>query len=59
MNTSFLQSFILLQTEKTWLLMSDKVYSVLTVLLLIFGALIVYIFLTNRKIRDLEKKLKE
>ncbi|MEZ4773523.1 MAG: hypothetical protein R3D00_10110 [Bacteroidia bacterium] len=59
MNPTFLQSFILLQTEKTWLLMSDKVYSVLTVLLLIFGALIGYLVLTNRKIRDLEKKLKQ
>ncbi|MEZ4824753.1 MAG: hypothetical protein R3C61_00450 [Bacteroidia bacterium] len=59
MNTHFLSSFLLLQTEKTWLLMSDKVYSVLAVLLLIFGGLILYIFLTNRKIRDLEKKLKD
>ncbi|MDX2250352.1 MAG: hypothetical protein SF052_26450 [Bacteroidia bacterium] len=56
---SFLQSIILLQAEKTWLLMSDKVYSVLTVILLIFGALIGYLVLTNRKIRNLEKKLKE
>ncbi len=50
---------LLLQEEKSWLLKSDKVYSVLAVLLIIFSALIVYVFLTNKKVKQIEAKIKE
>lgn len=55
-------SIILLQTDqadKPFLLASEKIYSVLTVLLLVFGAMIFYLILTNRKVKELEKKIEE
>ena len=39
------------------LLMSDKIFSVLTILLVIFGGLIGYLFFTNKKIGALEAKI--
>lgn len=51
--------FQLLQTEQSLLLKSDKVYSVLVVLLLIFGGLIAYLFSTDRKVKMIEKKIEE
>ncbi|TAE47518.1 MAG: hypothetical protein EAZ89_17675 [Bacteroidetes bacterium] len=50
---------LLLQEQKAWLLMSDKVYSVLAVLLIIFGLLIAFMVFTNRRISDLEQKMTE
>jgi hypothetical protein len=52
--------FILLQSEsKPWLLASDKVNAVLAVVLLIFGAVLTYLILTQRKAAQLEKKMEE
>ena len=51
-------NILLLQTtvqETTFLMTSDKVYSILTVLLIIFGLVIGYLVLTGRKISKLEK----
>lgn len=50
-------AFTLLQEQTSWLLASEKVYSVLTVLLIVFVALIAYLFLTNRRVSRLEKKI--
>lgn len=41
------------------LLQSDKVYSILAILLMIFGAMIGYMVLTERKLQQLEKKINE
>lgn len=41
------------------LLQSDKVYSILAILLMIFGALIGYMVVTERKLQRLEKKMDE
>ncbi len=50
--------FILLQeTSKPWLLASEKINSVLAIVLLIFGAVLVYLVLTERKAARLEKKM--
>lgn len=51
--------FILLQAKQSWLLMSDKIYSVLAILLIVFGLLSIYMVSTNRKISDLEQKMDE
>lgn len=52
--------FILLQeATKPWLLASEKVNSVLAVVLLIFGAVLTYLMLTQRKAAQLEKKMEE
>ena len=45
------------ETQKEWLLTSDKVYSLLTVLLIIFVAMIAYLVWTNRKVNRLEEKM--
>ena len=52
---------ILLQSEasKPWLLASEKINSVLAVVLLIFGAILTYLMLTQRKAKQLEKKIEE
>lgn len=49
---------ILLQ-EKAWLLASEKVNSVLAIVLLIFGAVLTYLVLTQRKVARLEKQMEE
>jgi hypothetical protein len=57
-----LNMIILLQIqaqEKTWLLASDKVYSVLAILLLIFGAVLTYLIIGERKVSQLEKRMGE
>ena len=52
--------FILLQaSDKPWLLASEKVNSVLAIVLLIFGAVLTYLILTQRKAIRLEKKMDE
>lgn len=43
--------------SKDLLLMSDKIFSVLAVLLIIFGALIGYLIFLGRKVRALEAKM--
>ena len=48
---------IVMQAGEPWLLMSDKIYSVLTILLVIFGLLSLYLVATNRKINELEEKM--
>jgi len=57
--TTLLHTFFLLQEEKSWLMQSDKVYSVLAVLLIVFGTLIVYLYFTNRKLKKVEEKISE
>lgn len=44
--------------ENDILLMSDKIYSVLGILLLIFGVLIYMLFSSEKKIKQLEDKMK-
>ena len=41
------------------LLRSDKIYSVLAVILVIFAGLLVYLFTTQRKLSKLEKQFNE
>lgn len=51
----------LLQTtpESSDILLQDgRMYSVLAVLLVIFGVLIAYLIVTERRVRAIEKKLK-
>jgi uncharacterized membrane protein len=55
--TSFMS--LLLQEEKTWLLASDKIYSVMAVLILIFALVIGYLVVTNRKVSQLERRFEE
>lgn len=45
--------------ENDILLMSDKIYSVLGILLLIFGVLIYMLFSNEKKIKQLEDKIKD
>ncbi|MEM6766455.1 MAG: CcmD family protein [Bacteroidota bacterium] len=56
---SFLISFILLQVEPTQsvLLKSERIYSVLAVILVIFLGVILFMVLLNRKIAKLEKQV--
>ncbi|MEL6194267.1 MAG: CcmD family protein [Bacteroidota bacterium] len=56
---SYLASFILLQVEpsQSILLKSEKIYSVLAVLLVIFTGVILFLVLLNRKINKLEKQV--
>ncbi len=46
-----------IEPQNEFLLRSEKIYSVLTILLVIFSLLIIYLFITQRKIRNLEKKM--
>jgi uncharacterized membrane protein len=50
---------IILLQEKVWLLASEKVNSVLVIVLLIFGAVLTYLILTQRKVVRLEKQMEE
>lgn len=50
---------IILLQEKAWLLASEKVNSVLAIVLLIFGAVLTYLILTQRKVSRLEKQMEE
>jgi uncharacterized membrane protein len=45
--------------ENELLLRSEKIYSVLTILLVIFGVLIAYLVISQSRIRKLEKKIEE
>jgi CcmD family protein len=56
--SSLLLFFSLLQSNSP-LLRSDKVYSILAVLLVIFVAILVYLFSTNRKLKRLENQFEE
>jgi len=54
--------FILLlqdQAETSWLVAHEKIYSVMTVLLLILGAILTYLILTERKVKRLEDQMKD
>ncbi|MDW3645984.1 MAG: hypothetical protein R8P61_02885 [Bacteroidia bacterium] len=59
-NTSFIFNF-LLQTEiqQEWLMVSDKVNSLLVILLTIFGGVIAYLYFTGKKVKELEAQLDE
>jgi hypothetical protein len=52
---------ILLQTSPNagWLLASDKIYAVMTVILLIFAGMVSLLVLNNRKVQSLERKMEE
>lgn len=54
MNTLLLQV-----NQNDWLFASDKVYSVLTIILMVFIGTIAYLFLTNKKVNELEKKVSD
>ncbi|MEO0474097.1 MAG: CcmD family protein [Bacteroidota bacterium] len=56
-----LQSLSLLQdqTSGSLLLASDKIYSVLTVILLVFAAVIFYLVQLGRKVGSLEQSMEE
>lgn len=54
MNTLLLQV-----NQNDWLFASDKVYSVLTIILMVFIGTIIYLFLTNKKVNELEKKVSD
>lgn len=56
--SSLLLFFSFLQSNSL-LLRSDKVYSILAVLLVIFVAILAYLFFTNRKLTRLEKQFEE
>lgn len=45
-----------LQASSSVLMASDKINSVMAVVLTIFAGFIVYLVLTNRKVNELEKK---
>ncbi|MEO1449249.1 MAG: CcmD family protein [Bacteroidota bacterium] len=52
--------FFLLQTrpqDNELLFVSDKIYAVLAVILIIFGGFITYLFLTQRRIKRLEDQM--
>lgn len=59
-NTSFIFGF-LLQSDinQEWLMVSDKVNSLLLILLIIFGGFIAYMFVTGKKVSKLEAQLDE
>ncbi|MEM6802155.1 MAG: CcmD family protein [Bacteroidota bacterium] len=59
-NTTFISNFLLQSDiQQEWLMVSDKVNSLLVILLIIFGGVIAYLFLTGRKVSKLEAQLKE
>ena len=51
-------AYFLLQADSV-LLRHEKVYSILAILLVIFGAFMAYLFVTNRKLNSLEKKIED
>ncbi|MCB9231920.1 MAG: hypothetical protein H6581_09670 [Bacteroidia bacterium] len=53
------QAWVMLQRENELLFRSDKIYTVLVVVSLIFSGLIVYLFLTDRKVGKLEKQVED
>jgi len=59
-NTSFIFGF-LLQSDinQEWLMVSDKVNSLLLILLIIFGGFVAYLFMTGKKVSKLEEQLAE
>ncbi len=46
-----------IQPTKDLLLASDKIFSVMAVLLVIFGALIGYVYFLNKKVKAIEAKI--
>lgn len=56
MLTTLSHIFALLQ-DQSILLVSDKIYSVLAVLLIIFGSLVAYLYVTQRKVSRLEQQM--
>ena len=55
----FSQAMILLQRENEFLFRSEKIYTVLTVVMIIFVGLIAFLIFTERKVAKLEKKVNE
>jgi hypothetical protein len=56
-NTSF--SWLLLQAGQGFLFQSDKIFTVLTVVLIIFSGLILFLWNLDRRISRMEKKDKD
>lgn len=46
-----------IQPAEDILLASDKIFSVMAVLLVIFGALIGYVYFLNKKVKTIEEKI--
>ncbi|MEL6696217.1 MAG: CcmD family protein [Bacteroidota bacterium] len=55
--TSFL--FLLQDHRQEFLFASEKIYAVMTIVLLIFLGFLTYLLLTSRKVSQLEKQMKE
>lgn len=51
MNTLLLQV-----NQNDWLFASDKINSVMTIILMVFAGTIIYLYLTNKKVNELEKR---
>jgi cell division protein FtsL len=54
MNTLLLQV-----NQNDWLFASDKINSVMTIILMVFAGTIIYLYLTNKKVNELEKKISD
>jgi CcmD family protein len=59
MLNSFWFSLVLLQAGQGILFQSDKIFTVLTVVLIIFSGLILYLWNLDRRISRMEKKDKD
>lgn len=55
--SSFL--FLLQDHRQEFLFVSDKIYAVMTIVLLIFLGFLTYLLLTSRKVSQLEKQMQE
>ena len=54
---NFIHILLQVETGSSVLLRSDKIYTVLTVLLIIFVVLIGYLVSVNKKVNQLEQKI--
>ncbi len=52
-------SSFLLQSNASWLLASDKIYAVMTIILLILGGMVVLLVRTDRKLKSAESRMNE
>ncbi|MEO0581130.1 MAG: CcmD family protein [Bacteroidota bacterium] len=55
--TSFL--FLLQDHRQEFLFASEKIYAVMTIVLLVFLGFLTYLLFTSRKVSQLEKQMKE
>ncbi|MCI4671526.1 MAG: CcmD family protein [Bacteroidia bacterium] len=57
MINSFFSIFLLQEKAQSWLFASEKVNAVLAVVLVIFVGFISYLFISQRKVSQLEKQM--